>query len=534
MERFKIPISDYFIKGKVDRLNRLDLTPWPRPFRIRCNIKVLVVTDSSGKYTQGGFGLNTFLKAFEDPLPYTSFDITKAHLGNGPNGADLQNFRFDNHNLDPYDVIFIFAVNSFGQIPDSELRALSEYMDQGGGVFATGDHADLGVSICGQLPRVKSMRRWYTPSNPGPNGEPHAPLAFGNNHDTIVDTNSGVPGVQGSQSDLVAQTISPVHRFRFVSPSFRPHSFYSYVKFPHPVLCSPDGVINRLPDHMHEGLCEVPTDLNWQPTFDGYTIEEYPSVSGSKLKPEIVAYARDHNGDQNFGVICALDGHRHGEIGRVLVDATWHHFFDINIQQFEDLKDLVNGGHTPNPEEIDALEAYNQIQHYYRNIAYWLARRNKQRCFRIRGWHWLLNHYEVTMHYNPNLSKLNKHNRILYFHQFGTVAKNALGDLQSECQSSALIQLPEWVFDNRFLPIGSPIKSLSYVDPRLFETVCLGCSLHELNSVRLKREKDLSEKEIDNIVEKSRVESLHALLDDVEDSIGQIKKRVRKSGKTQK
>ncbi len=530
----KITISDHYIRGKADRLNRLDLTPWPWPFKITCKIKILIVTDASGKFTAGGFGLSTFLKAFDQPLPYTSFDVTTAHRDNGANGADVQDFRFNSHDLNQYDVIFIFAVSNGPQVSSVELRALSEYMDQGGGVFATGDHADLGVSICGQLPRVKSMRRWYIPSNPGPNGEPFAPLASGNNHDTIVDSDPLAAGNQGTQSDLVAQTISPVHRYRFVVPSFWPHIFYHFVKFPHPVLCSSDGPIKRLPDHMHEGLCEVPSDLTWTASFDGYTIEEYPLVGGSRIRPEVVAYARDHQGDQNFGVICALDGHKHSSIGRVLVDATWHHFFDINIQQFENLKVMVDGGHTPNAEEIDALNAYNQIQHYYRNIAYWLAKRSKQNCFRIRGWHWLLHHYEVTMHYNPNYRNLDKHERIRYFHLLGTVARNALGDLQSACQSSAIVSVPDWVFDAKLFPIGAPIRRLSFVDPRLFETVCLGCSLHELHAYRIQHKEDLSEEAIDSIVEKSRVESVGLLLDNIGSFLSGIRRRVNKHKNSRK
>src|SRR5258708_6161783 len=51
-------------------------------------------------------------------------------------------------------------------------------MDGGGGVFATGDHEDLGVVLNGRVPRVRSMRKWYWP-NPGPLGEPIAPDALG-------------------------------------------------------------------------------------------------------------------------------------------------------------------------------------------------------------------------------------------------------------------------------------------------------------------------------------------------------------------
>lgn len=76
--------------------------------------------------------------------------------------------------------MWLFAVeSSFGPALDApELRAISEFMDGGGGIFATGDHEDLGVAMCGAIPRVRSMRKWHWP-DPGPNGEPVAPSAGG-------------------------------------------------------------------------------------------------------------------------------------------------------------------------------------------------------------------------------------------------------------------------------------------------------------------------------------------------------------------
>ena len=60
------------------------------------------------------------------------------------------------------------------------------------------------------------------------------------------------------QSDEIAQQITPALygaglTVRQGYPAFR--------YLPHPLLCSPDGVVNFLPDHMHEGTCEVPGNL---------------------------------------------------------------------------------------------------------------------------------------------------------------------------------------------------------------------------------------------------------------------------------
>jgi hypothetical protein len=124
-------------------------------------------------------------------------------------------------------------------------------------------------------------------------------------------------------------------------------------------LCSPDGVVRYLPDHMHEGTCEVPDNLAARTfTLGGGSVREYPDYvppsppTGyvpAPLAPEIVAYGDvlagttspaldpdDHTGSPDpadkitFGVIGAWDGHRVAN-GRVVVDSTWHHFFNINL-----------------------------------------------------------------------------------------------------------------------------------------------------------------------------------------------------------
>ena len=533
-------ISDYYIKGKVDRLHRLE--DYIRPlFYIRhCKIKMLIVTDFGADYGTSNFGLLSFLKAFDEPLPYTSFEITKAHRRNDTN-ADIEDFKFDAHDLSQYDVIFLFGVErpafrppaGANLVDDSELRAISEYMDNGGGIFATGDHEDLGVDMCGKIPRIRSMRRWWTAANPGPNGEPFAPAqGGGNNLDTVVDTDTVTPGLQGSQSDLVPQTIYPIYRYGFASAGYSSSLLYRYVKYPHPVLCSPDGVIKVLPDHMHEGLCEVPSDLTMSFNFDGYSITEYPMVSGARLRPEVIARATNHVTDTKFGVIATLDGHKHDDIGRVLVDATWHHFFNINIGQFQSLKELVDGGrYTPTAAEVVALNQYNFIQHYFRNIAYWLAGKNKQTCFRNRGIRWLLNHNDVKMNLIFDVERLNRFDRIQYFYTVGTLAKNALGDLQSECQSSGLSIIYDVIFPVKRSTTMIRKENFSFIDPQIFEAVCLGCSLHDLNLKLRASKDDMNDKEVEKILTHSTYESAMILMDEISSNVSTLKRRLRKQVK---
>jgi hypothetical protein len=247
---------------------------------------------------------------------YLSFRTgSKAHRQSSGEAGVLENFRFHLDDLSVYSQIWLFGINREGPDPldQDELKALAQFMDQGGGVFATGDHQNLGQAMCAEVPRVRSMRRWYHP-NPGPNGEPVAPdQTDDTRHDTVV-----MPGVQ---EDAIPQPIRP-NWYRRRSGGGLIHRVDSY---PHPLLCGPEGVIEYLPDHMHEGLCEVPGDLAQSFTFAGYATVEYPGAAGGGEVPRIVAWARTRNTDNaEFGVVAAYDGHPAG-VGRVVVDATWHH-----------------------------------------------------------------------------------------------------------------------------------------------------------------------------------------------------------------
>jgi hypothetical protein len=265
---------------------------------------------------------------------------------------------------------------------DTELKALTAFMDGGGGVFATGDHADLGVELNGRVPRVRSMRKWYFP-NPGPNGEPVAPPAIGTTRIETTQRGAGESFTHfDDQSDDIPQPITP--RW-YVSSASR----FVLAIHPHPLLCGLNGPIQVAPDHMHEGEVITPWDLTASFTFAGQKFVEYPADSnGYQWPPQIVGWGQvvaetntstewTHVGDptdvaspRTFGVVGAYDGHR-VDIGRVAVDSTWHHFFDINLIGDPVAPYPKTLGFTASPSGKAAL---SDIETYYRNIAFWIAR----------------------------------------------------------------------------------------------------------------------------------------------------------------
>jgi hypothetical protein len=325
-------------------------------------------------------------------------------------------FTDPSFNLNDWDQVWFFGdypANQDGNInepqfcplDDGELKLLAEWMDRGGGVFAVGDHWNLGASMCSRIPRVRTMRRW-TPKQ-------GVPAMDGNTRHETLQPGLGYQDLW--EGDTIPQPVELVYRLWTTSTLARP-------PFPHPLLSTPTGVIDTFPDHMHEGdviddnLVELDSPLNIQ----GYGRPEYPYVEpeinlgtaariapGGELprprpRPQVVGYGRTTNpavpevhtlarivGDVNlpipkirFGLVGAYDGDSVG-IGRVVVDSTWHHWFSYNLHGFvtasqhQQLARLAVGA-SFNPPPV-----YERMQTYYRNVGLWLATPAQRRSMLI-------------------------------------------------------------------------------------------------------------------------------------------------------
>lgn len=370
------------------------------------------------------FGLSEVLWTLHDSLPL--FKVVKAHRDKDPIDftrqtierfrlpklspaaealfrPDFEQFKFDQHNLNEFDQMWLFGVGGPAEtdpLSENELIAIARFMDAGGGVFATGDHGSLGLPLCGRVLRVRSMRKWNFPS-PGPDGEPVAPpMTPADRRDSTQPGHHPIHGIPdfafSNQSDDIPQPIE-------ATPA----------GLTHPLLKLQNGrTLSVLPDHMHEGEVIDPFDaqFHFTPTVTykkGLPGEqkfiEYPARNGLQPRPQILAsgtvlgghatpsFERAHEGSasgdatesRKFGVICAYDGHQAG-VGRVCVDSTWHHFFDINligdpVGKSEDsavppqiIPDLIKRrGFSATPQGLAHLA---DIKTYYRNIATWLVR----------------------------------------------------------------------------------------------------------------------------------------------------------------
>ena len=409
-------------------------------------VKILIVTDGDGGYRRDNsydhkFHIGEFVKVLQDTdwLGFT-VQIVRAHRDDDPSpgtpqashpiGADQYGFRFSAASLSGFDMCLFFSIARPGEDPvssdasrQSEAAAIAAFMESGHGYFAVGDHEDLGAAINQHVPRVRSMRRWAYPSA-GPHAGAVAPSGtLADRHDTLrAGSDSGASGGHTYAYQFNDQSDDTPQGIRVTSYSYLAGRWFVRT-LPHPLLCSPLGRVNVLPDHMHEGWCEVPDDLTRNEDLPGRAGKpEYPLDShGVRVEPEVIAEAdilahetlnQEFGGGsfalspmttaRSFGVIAAYDGHR-ANVGRVVVDATWHHFVNINVigtdQSFAGMNPAKSKGFYTGPGDTP-VPAYQKIMGYYRNLVYWLIPKNRHRVI------WL-DQLSLALRRNPRWEELN-------------------------------------------------------------------------------------------------------------------------------
>lgn len=335
-----------------------------------CRPKVLVVTDGLNFDPADDFGLTQFVDTLAGSQIYgMTPTVLKAHRGVDAN-ADISTFRFDDASnglkISRYDVVFLFGIARQGtSLPEPELDAIKTFMEAGGGVFATGDHEDLGAGLSKDVPRVRQMRYWLASETPD-----------------VGDTSRLSTNLPGDDD---------VYEFVDQSDTHPQRLYVNYrtdaggIGDPHPLLQGGMlGPIEVFPDHPHEGECRVPSNLTTSFDLAGTSHEEWPNaiVGGGRVSPEMVAMSMSHGDSfpskdaltpRSFMSIVAYDGHR-AAVGRVSTDATWHHFVNVNI----DGTDSPRGGLQSSPG-TDTPEMA-KIREYYKNLASWLMPKRRRLC----------------------------------------------------------------------------------------------------------------------------------------------------------
>jgi hypothetical protein len=340
--------------------------------RFPCPQKILMVTDSGLDFGTGGFGLSEFVTIVKN----AGHTVATAHRNVDPNATIPGAFNFSTASpaVIPanYDQIWVFGFNTTA-LSAAERTTIAQFMENGGGVFATGDHETIGAGIGANIPRVRSMRNWSS-----------IPMVNPNRLDTVLDPGADNVKQFNDQADAIPQRIFPVF-FSNGGPDNVASSWNV-----HPVLRHTSGAVDYLPDHPHESECLAPAPVAGN--FAGVVEWPTPTGGGARIPSQVAAVSvsagrfitdtlKPPVKPRCFGAISVYDGDGAG-VGRIVCDATWHHFVNINLNGSGAGLDPTTGlprtglyaGGMPTPE-------YLKIQRYYLNTVRWLAPLGRRYCW---------------------------------------------------------------------------------------------------------------------------------------------------------
>lgn len=281
--------------------------------RMPIPIRILLIADEQFlDYAVGGKGYG---------LRVLQQQICAIHYGGVPVQLSLADSRIalETHKPEAFDQIWLFGYDDGvgSRWSAAEQARLQELMDQGIGFFASGDHGSRGWHLCGSVPRIRWMRRWRTLDD---RKDPR------HNPDTgaleRLDTRSGTSiHAVDPDGDQTPKVVVPQ-----LEADGEPHPLFAA----DPRQGTGDLQPRLLPDHIHEGWCAP--------------LPEFAQDVGGDLAPapRVIACSPALGAPQSGGygeprlipVFCAYDPdvsktpHR----GRLLVDSTFHHWIDKNLE----------------------------------------------------------------------------------------------------------------------------------------------------------------------------------------------------------
>lgn len=455
-----------------------ELGYWRIPRRPLVNI-LIVVDGRIGLDPSDSFGISKIIAILRKNPPhndtgdysYVRFDVDTASRDEEPFSgvADHTSFRFDQMVdgqplINRYHQIWCFGFHPGNTVPSNpsdaaieahstkmssgELRALTTWMNtRRGGLLAMGDHHYLGATMAWKIPRVRAMRRWTNadgvPPFDLPVTSPGGAMRY--RHDTNQPQNA-------TQANPASSAVIPRDAEEDGIPQPIELRYYGGIsKRPHPLLCTRLGAMNVLPDHPHEGWVnedhEVPVDSTYD--FDNSVAgPDFPNAvdGGSRPLPQAIAWAHplpeppyDHEKSPTpvtkFAVIGAYDGHR-ANVGRVVVDSTWHHWFNMNIDGLH-----AAGGNN-----------WTKIKSYFRNCAVWLSPPTKQYAMLAYAAFWSVGSPLAVEEYDAGMPSW----------ELGETARDILGQSVNPCMYY------DWI--HNFFP-----AELLERFPNPLDDVCLTC-----------------------------------------------------------
>jgi hypothetical protein len=232
-------------------------------------------------------------------------------------------------NLDKsnFDELWLFAVDTGDGLSVNDCRGITRFRQRGGGIMATRDHQDLGLSLC-TLGGVGRAHFFHTkqmepdPSRHVPDDQDNRQVSWPNYHS----------GSNGNYQRVAV--VDPVHELMRSSNN-------------------PSGVIEWFPAHPHEGAVGVPEN---------------------ETSARIIATGTSKVTNRSFNLAVAFENStdRHGNpLGRAVAESSFHHFVDYNWDTSMGCPSFLT--EPPGDEIQHDPQRLEDVKTYVRNVARWLA-----------------------------------------------------------------------------------------------------------------------------------------------------------------
>lgn len=263
------------------------------------------------------------LNSMKDAAGSQRCEVTTRNRETDPAGNDPVLSTLDKAD---FDELWLFAIDTGDGLSVPDCQGITRFRQCGGGILATRDHQDLGISLC-TLGGIGRAHFFHT-RHPEPDPSRQVP-------DDKVTTSISWPNYHSGRN-----------------------GDYQKIKVttPHEVLrrnSSPEDLIEFFPAHPHEGAVGVPED------------EDHA---------EVIATGQSKVTGRPFNLVVAFDSTRDDNgnmLGRGIAESSFHHLVDYNWDTSlgcpSFLEEPPGDGYKRNPQALE------DIKTYVRNVAVWLA-----------------------------------------------------------------------------------------------------------------------------------------------------------------
>ena len=288
--------------------------------------------------------LQTTIPTAEDDWNITRFSLLRDYLSSQKNEAGEALFEVTTRDRTPdasgddpvlsnlgesdFDEIWLFGVDNGNGLTEKEGAGIAAFHKRGGGILASRDHNDLGISFGNLGTACNPVSNSHHFHNQNPEPDP-ARQCIDDTYTTDITWPNYHSGANGDCQKVTV--VEPVHE----------------------LMRTPSGVLENLPSHPHEGAISVPT---------GASHARAIATGTSKVS------------NRPFNLIVAFENVEDAEgntLGRAIAESSFHHLVDYNWNPdlgcpsfvTEQASDRIK----KNPKLLDDVKAY------VRNAALWLA-----------------------------------------------------------------------------------------------------------------------------------------------------------------